>query len=131
MRFIISLVIFLMATPSFSDWVPIVTSTSGAEFFVDDKTIFNTSKSLHVQMLTNYSLKQDTGEISSVSDTIIKCNKFLIKDTRLKTFSKPFARGRQLSDHDLVAYGIDIWTTAEKGSTYFLFLTRLCAESGR
>ena len=35
---------FFMATPSFSDWVPIVTSTSGAEFFVDDKTFFNTNK---------------------------------------------------------------------------------------
>ena len=130
MRLIMSLIIFCTTTPAFAEWISIATSNRGTEYLVDEGSILDLGSTVYVRSLVNYSSKQSTGERSSISDTIIKCDSFFTKDTRLKTFTKKFARGKQLSDDDLVGYNLDFWRATEKGSVERAFVTRLCSRVG-
>ena len=123
-------IIFLMCiltTPVNAEWIKIAESNRGTVYFVDDASIIDQGNIYYAKVLVNYSYKQDTGELSSISDTILNCKKQMMKDTRGRYYSKQSGKGRKLGDDDLVALDLDIWRSSASGSIENLFVTRLCA----
>ena len=109
-----------------ADWMLLSKSTSGAEFYVEKETIMDLGDQVYIKNLVNYPNRQDTGELSSISDTVVVCSRLMMKDTRLKTYDGKSGSGTLLSDHDLVRYELDFWRTPPRGSAEQLFLIDLC-----
>lgn len=121
----VAFLIFL-SSPVAAEWVVLSRSSSGGEFAVERETIMNLGKQLQVRVLVNYPVEQRTGELSSISDSIVSCSRLMVKDTRIRTYSAEYGRGRKLSDDDLVTYELDFWRAPQKGSAEHLFLQSLC-----
>ena len=126
MRVILSLIFLCFSSAAYAEWVKVAVSNRGTEYFVDNSSILDQGTNYYVKTLVNYSSRQDTGELSSISDTILNCSRLMMKDTTLKTFKKKNGSGRKLSDDDLVQYNLDIWRTTVKGSVEYQYVTRLC-----
>ena len=127
MRLILSFVLLsFFCSPVYAEWVKVAVSNRGTEYFVDNSSIFDQGRNYYIKTLVNYSYRQDTGELSSISDTILSCSRLMMKDTTLKTFTKRNGSGRKISDDDLVKYDMDFWRTSVKGSVEYLYVSRLC-----
>lgn len=112
-------------------WVPIVESASGSTRFADLSSLWSDHRFVYVSTLDDYSVRQDTGELSAVSDDIVSCSNRMIKTTRLRTYNRRQAVGRLLSDDDLVEYQLDTWRAPAPNSLEYVFLVRVCSLLGR
>ena len=109
-----------------SGWVPVAKSVKGSEYYVYLSEAIDAGDLLYVRTLSNYSARQDTGELSSISNEVISCSRKMVKATRMSTYSEKDGRGQKLTDHDLVAYELDIWQSAQPGSITYTYVERLC-----
>lgn len=120
-----------MASTANADWIKISESNRGTAYFVDDTSIMAQGTNYYMKMLVNYSHKQATGELSSISDTMLNCRNQMQKDTRARYYSKRFGKGKKIGDDDLVAYDLAIWRGNAPGSVEQLFVKRLCKALGQ
>jgi hypothetical protein len=118
----------MLTTPASAEWVKMAESNRGTVYFVDDSTIFDQGNTYYVKVLVNYSYKQETGELSSVSDTILNCTNKMMKDTRIRYYSKRSKKGRKIGDDDLVSLNFAFWRSSASGSLENLFVSRLCSS---
>lgn len=112
-------------------WVLAAKSLNGSEIFVYLDDVMEVGDLLYAKTLMNYSFRQDTGELSSVSEDIISCSREMIKTTRMATYSEKLAKGRKLSSDDLVKLELDMWQSPVSGSVYRDYVVRLCSHFGR
>ena len=128
---LLSSVLMPAASAADDKWVLAAKSLNGSEIFVYLAEVIDTGDLLYAKTLMNYSFRQDTGELSSVSEDIISCSRGMIKTTRMSTYSEKLARGRKLSNDDLVKLELDMWHSPVAGSVYRDYVVRLCSHFGR
>lgn len=131
LRLLNAALLLFLSSPASAESVLLSRSASGGEFFVERETIMDLGDQVYVKMLVNFPTVQDTGELSSISDTIVLCPSLTLKDTRLRAYADKSGKGAQLSDHDLVRYELDFWRVPPRGSTEHLFLRSLCRALGK
>ena len=115
-----------MASASNAEWVKVSESKLGTSYYVDNKSIMAQDTNFYIKMLVNYAQKQSTGELSSISDTMINCRNQMLKETHARYYSKRFGKGKKIGDDDLVRYDMAFWRSNVPGSVEFLFVSRLC-----
>lgn len=123
--------LFPVSASADNEWVLVAQSVEGSEYFVYMSEVMDAGDLLYVKTLANYSERQDTGEMSSVSDEIISCPQNMTKTTRMSTYSEKGAAGTKLGEHDLVAYEMDFWQSAQPGSITYIYIERLCSHFGK
>ena len=131
MKKLIIFIICMLTTPASAKWVKMAESNRGTVYFVDDSSIFDQGNTYYVKVLVNYSYKQETGELSSVSDTILNCTNKMMRDTRIRYYTKRSKKGRKIGDDDLVSLNFDFWRSSPSGSVENLFVSRLCSSLQR
>lgn len=136
MRFIfvcsfLSSVFIPAASVADDKWVLAARSFNGTEIFVYLDEVMDVGDLLYAKTLMNHSFREDTGELSSVSEDVISCSRKMIKTTRMATYSEKFAKGRRLSNDDLVKLQLDMWQSPVSGSVLFEYVVRLCSHFGR
>lgn len=133
-------IVFLFSTFIFSQanslsaesyWLEVVVSPTSGGRYVQPESIFEVGPLLHVLTLDNYEVRQDTGELSAISNDIMSCERNMIKSTRLRAYARRNGEGRMIADHDLLEYELDVWREAQRGSFDYIYIRAICSAIGR
>ena len=118
--------LFFFITPlQASEWLKVVEAKSGS-YWIKTETVLRAGSKLSVQQLTDFKIRQSTGEQSSISFLEINCSNSTVRETRYLTYSKNKASGRLLSDDDLIKLDLAKWRKAQKNTADGILVEIMC-----
>jgi len=118
--------LFFFITPlQASEWLKVVEANSGS-YWIKTETVLRAASKLSVQQLTDFKVRQSTGEKSSISFLEINCSNSTLRETRYLTYSENKASGRLLSDDDLIKFDLAKWRKAQKNTADGILVEMMC-----